>query len=211
MKEKADHVVSITDKEQLRVITVLNKEIAERKVLIEKLMPKFEDKKLQLSLAQNEFDDVNKEIQSIKDDIESDIRIIRAIRHFQDSDADKQLRVVGVEKKPSTTGFKSPKQVNWLVEAAEVLNRMGRFISFEELWYQMGEKPELVEAVNKTGRQWKGAKKLTQTNLLIHASRKFTTNRTQYFITVNDKFGLPEWLDAKGVVLPQFLKELMFK
>lgn len=207
---KADHVVSITEKEQLRLISVLNKEIAERKVLIERLQPTFKDKELQLHLAQEEFDKVNKEIQSIKDDIESDIRIIRAVRHFKDSEADKELRIVGVEKKTSS-GFKSPKQVNWLKEASEVITRMGRFISFEELWYQMGEKPELVEAVDKTGRGWKGSKKLIQGNLLVHANRKFTTNRIQYFITVNDKFGLPEWLDAKGVVLPQFLKELMYK
>jgi hypothetical protein len=205
MKEKADHVVSITDKEQLRVISVLNKEIAERKVLIEKLMPKFEDKELQLHLAQKEFDDVNKEIQSIKDDIESDIRIIRAIRHFKDSDADKQLRVVGVEKKPSVSGFKSPKQVNWLIEASNVLLKVNRFITFEELWYLMGENPELVEAVNKTNRGWKGSKRLIENNLTIHATRTFTTNRKQQFIIYNDKFGLPEWVDAKGVMLPKFL------
>lgn len=204
----AAHVVNINDKMQNRIIQMANEKISETKVLIEKLMPQFEEKKLQLKMAQDEFDNVSKQIESMRADIERDATIIRTMRHFTDIQSDKELRVVGYETKPTTEGFKSPKKVNWLQAISDILNKENRFMTFPEIWYLLGEDSDLVAAANKTGVGFKKSRGSVSGNLQRHAELKGST-RGQYVIMYKDKFGLPEWLDKSGTILPKFLKEFM--
>ncbi len=204
------HVVNINDKMQDRIISMANQEIAATKVLIEKLMPEFEAKELQLHMAQEEFDKVNKQISILKGDIERDANIIRTMRHFEDIKADKQLRVVGVEKPTGTTGYKSPKKMSWLQAASDILNKENRFLTFPELWQIMGNNAELVAIADSTATGFKNMRNAVSNNLTIHATTDKKHGKSKSVILYKEKFGLPEWLDNKGVVVPKYLKEFMY-
>lgn len=213
---KDAHVLNLSDSLQDRIVQNASSAIMALQASKAKLMPTYEEKKLQLELAQQEFNEVAVQMENIDNEVKEQELLVQTMTQFMKLDKkDKALRVLApaAEKK----GTPAPKRIAWLDEAYKVLSEEGVFLSSKELVEKIVKQPHIQEIVKQMKSHISGTKTTAELNFISHAQitmrREDTWGRNfkPVLWIYKDMLGLYEWKGEDDIPLPPYMKQFMFK
>jgi hypothetical protein len=209
--------LNLTDGITERVVKNARQIIAEITKSKEAMRPAYEEKKIFYLQVKKEFDEVEQQWNNLDEEIKSQMVLVDT---FVKVRKNKEYKVIKVLKEPEKrNGTKAAKRVAWLKEAHEILEKQNKFMTPEEVYCMIIEKPSVKDQLSQMSSFQKnpaGTRFTTTQGFIDHATtaaKRLRTNQNfnTYFLIYNEKIGLPEWLDNNHVPLAKYMKEFMHK
>lgn len=181
------------------------------KVLQEKFLPEYDEKKKFYESVRVEFASIQSQWDNLELDIKNQEILVNAFTTFTNSKSEnKRLqRMIDIKDKPK--GPEKDMNVKWLQECVKVLLVTKIFMSWKELWDEFTKDAALIQRCNKNKTQFGHMKGIAIHGIMKHIGRDHRKRQSlQLLVLYNDKIGLPDWVDDNGIPVQVKIKEFMF-
>jgi len=200
IKEQEIYALNLNSESSALCIQNAKEKIAEIEVLKEKFMPTYEEKKTFFQSVKTEFEAAQREMDGLDESIAKQQIIINAFSVFNSNTSN--VKVLRRLDNPDNAPPQSDHVMNvkWLEEAAVILERNKRFMSFEEIWTEFGKDQSLVDRCNKNKTKFKHMSYAVYSSFVKQVKRPAGSrvyNGTARGLW-HDKYGLASWLDDQG-------------
>jgi len=101
---------------------------------------------------------------------------------------DKEIVVKGKNSRPEVP-------IKWFPYINAVIKEKNMFLSFDEIWAELGKNAELVALADKTVTKFKNMRTAVFNSVENHIERKTTNPMVSKY---QDKYGLPAWVNHNG-------------
>lgn len=185
----------------------------------EELLPQFDEKRQAYETAQREFQEVKAAIDAIDEDVRQQHLVVDALVNFQQKEEPgKRIQIhSNAEEADAAAKTKRPRLISWTDEASDILTEKGKFMSAEEVFDLIVQKPHVQEALKqmKTAKTMSTVKGVTVDNIISHAlkvSRGEWRGRFGPTFTVyKDLIGLVGWVDAANNPVDPYNQQFVHK
>jgi hypothetical protein len=190
-----------------RIIKNAQSKISELNQLLEGLRPKFEEKRTFFEDVQRDFLEIKRSVDSIEHEITEQNNLIDTFSRYKGSRQDKVLMVNNPEsQKPKKASIKTG--INWMDEAALVLNELQKPLNPEDLFWEIYNKPHIKEAASKSpsSKYISNIKNPFINSVVLHATKvtektyKGNMFKPRLALLENGLIGLPQWLETPPVI-----------
>jgi len=183
--------------------------IAQNQALQAKMKPDYDTLEGLYLDAKKEFDNIRIQWEQLDANTLEQENIIRVMQGAPIKESPVKKYQTETTADESGAPVKKQNFVRWVVETEQVLKRMNHFMSLDELWDEFRKNTDLVNAANQSKTGFERLKLITVVSLKTHANRpeneKVQDERTRKrLVEYKDKFGLPEWLNDKGLPFPRY-------